>query len=93
MKKVKLMVTEELKYEREVIAEAPDGMTDDQLEKALDRAQSGADSVDEFVGLLSRFGIVVNDAWDDSMNSPDFGEVECDDYEWISGPEDTEATE
>lgn len=93
MKKVKLFVTEELKYRREIIADVPDSMSDESLERALDKAQGGAESADDFAALLKRSGIVISESWDDSMDSPDFGEVECDDYTWIEQPEAPVTTE
>lgn len=83
MKKVTLKVDEILKYTREVVIEVPDDMTEEDLNNALDEAQRRADCVEDFVSRLTRNSeIVAKEPWDDSTDSPDSVEVECDDYEW-----------
>lgn len=81
MKKVKLVVRETLKYNREIIVEVPDDMTDAQIENALNEAEREWGGVDEFVHALRKHGIQNPDGFNSDLDSPDDVESECEDYE------------
>lgn len=85
MRKVKLMVTETLKYEREIIVEVPDDVCETKLEGLLDVADRAgyADGVDGFVRALERRGVQNPDGYDTDLSSPSSYEAECDDYEFL----------
>lgn len=88
MKKVRLDVEEKLRYRREVEVYIPDDMDDSDLEDALDAAVNRSESLDDFIRLLEREGIRC-DGYDDSLDSPSYMEIECDDYDFIvDGEED-----
>ncbi|KKO51115.1 hypothetical protein [Paenibacillus sp. DMB20] len=81
--KVKLMITETLKYDREVIVEVPAHMTERDIEEALNKAERnyGFDGVDGIVHALKRQGITCPDGFDQDLSSPNSVEAECYDYE------------
>ncbi|WP_199615514.1 hypothetical protein [Paenibacillus alkalitolerans] len=81
MPKVKLFVTEKLTYRREIDAEMPEEIEENDLNRILDWAQSGVvESVGDFVHNLREKGFKIGH-YDDDFDSPADGEVECDDYE------------
>lgn len=83
MKKVKLTIEETLKYEREVIIEVPDEMTNGEIESELDYAErnAGRDGLDGIVYTLRRRGMENPDGFDQDLSSPDSVEAEILDYE------------
>jgi hypothetical protein len=81
MKKVKLNVLETLKYQREIEVKIPDDMSEDELNRILDRAQRGT-NLDEFLHRLESNDITFG-VYDDDLSSPYDSEVECDDYTLI----------
>ncbi|MCC3380714.1 hypothetical protein ACFQ5D_10820 [Paenibacillus farraposensis] len=83
MKKVLLTVMETLKYEREIVVEIPDEMTDEQLEKALNKAEQNFGGVSDFLYDLKPYGITNSSGFDESTDSPADMEAECTDYERI----------
>lgn len=89
MKKVVLKIQETLKYNREVPILIPDEMTEKEFNRILDNAQRGAESVDDIVYHLkhSGAGIKQTEPYDTDLDSPDYEEVECDDYEFIDDEE------
>jgi hypothetical protein len=82
MKRVVLKIQETLKYQREVPVMIPDDMDEGELNSALDSAQRGAESVDDIVRGLRRYGIEQNEPYDTDLDSPDWSEAECDDYDF-----------
>lgn len=90
MRKVILKITETLKYQREVPVEVPDFLSENDLNHALDHAQRSAESIDDMVIELRRYGINQTASYDRDLDSPWDVEIECDDYEWISDEEETE---
>lgn len=87
MNKVKLVVIETLKYEREIIVEVPEGISEIKLSGMLDAAERAGqlDGVDGFVGALKRRGIVVSGGYDTDLDSPSSVEAECFNYEILKG--------
>lgn len=85
MKKVKLLITETLKYNREVIVEVPDLMEKSDIEDALDNAErnAGFEGVDGFVHTLKKQGITNPDGVDKDLESPNSVEAECYDYKFL----------
>jgi hypothetical protein len=81
MKKVKLVVSEILKYNRKIIVEVPDNMTDAEIENALNEAEREFGGADEFVHALKKHGIQNHEGFNSDLDSPDEIESECEDYE------------
>lgn len=89
MKKVKLTIEETLKYEREVIIEVPDEMTNSEIESELDYAErnGGREGAEGIVYSLRRRGMENPDGFDQDLYSPDSSEAEILDYEIIDEDE------
>lgn len=83
MQKAKLIITETLEYNREIIVNLPDGMTKADLEEALEDGDREWGGADEFVHELKKHGITCDKGWDTDLDSPDSIESECMDYEII----------
>ena len=85
MKKVQLTIEERLVYSREIVIEVPDEMSESELERALNKAERG-EFIDEFLMNLRQHDIdVSNSSYDDDMSSPERGEVECTEYDFLEG--------
>ncbi|ELK38792.1 hypothetical protein D478_27846 [Brevibacillus agri BAB-2500] len=89
MKQVILNVTETLRYTREVKVEIPEQMTESELNNALDAAQRG-EYMSEFVYVLERKGLKLIEPVDEDMSSPDWSEIECDDYKFVENEDGKE---
>lgn len=87
MRKAKLIVEETVKYQREIKVSVPDEMSDTDLERALSLAER-EDRMDDFLLELERYGVVLEEPYDDDLNSPDQFEVECLEYDFLEGQED-----
>jgi hypothetical protein len=89
MKKVKLTIEETLKYEREVIIEIPDEMTNGEIESELDYAErnGGREGIEGIVYSLRRRGMENPDGFDMDTSSPDSIDAEILDYEVIDEDE------
>ncbi|WP_080833259.1 hypothetical protein [Cohnella massiliensis] len=89
MKKVVLKIQETLRYQREVPVMIPDDMNQEALNAVLDTAQCGAESVDDIIYRLRRHGIQQNEPYDSNLDSPDWSEAECDEYDFPDGGSDS----
>jgi len=87
MKKVRLEVEERLTYRREVDVLVPDDMDGDELEEILSIAERSVDSLGDFVWKLRGYGVTC-DEYDESMDSPDSVDIECDGYDFIDEVEE-----
>lgn len=85
--KVIPVVTETLKYEREVPFVLPEGMSEDEFESVLDKVQRNADSTDDFIYGLEAYGIKQQGDYDSSFDSPSYFDAECDEYEVVDESE------
>ncbi|WP_127532755.1 hypothetical protein [Paenibacillus kobensis] len=84
MKSVTLVIKETLVYERDVQVEIPDDMDEKALNKALDSAQRGSDTIDDMVRKLDKqSGIKLTKPYDTDLSSLDSMEVECDEYDFV----------
>lgn len=86
MKKVRLEVEETLSYRREIDVLVNDDMDEDELENILSKSERSAESLDEFIWNLRDYGVTC-DGYDDSLDSPDSVEIECDQYDFIDEDE------
>lgn len=79
MEKLRLSVVETLKYQREMVIEVPDDMSDEALAAVLDAAESCVSSAEEFAeNLDGHFGVRVVEKPDTDMDSPYHAEIESD---------------
>jgi len=82
-----VVVTETLKYEREIPFVLPEGMSEEEFESALDKVQRNADSADDFIYGLKGYGIKQEGDYDRSYDSPSDFDAECDEYDVVSEAE------
>jgi hypothetical protein len=90
MKKVILEVAETLVYRREIEVEVPDEWNEDHLEHLLNKAQR-EEFLDDFMHVLKKNGVDISNGWDDSLDSPDSCEVECDGFEILDDEKEKES--
>lgn len=83
--KARLSITEKLSYTRIVDVELPEEMTEAELEDLLEDADRSffIQSASDYIRKLQDSGIRPLDCVDDSLDSPDDVEVECETYEPI----------
>jgi hypothetical protein len=86
MKKVRLNIQETLRYQRQMIIEVPDSMTDDRLINFLDKAQRKAQAAIDIGFILEDFSSEINviEQPDESTDSPWDSEIEIDDFDYIN---------
>lgn len=85
MKKVRLSIQETLKYQRAMIIEIPDDMSEDKLNAYLDKAQRKAQAAIDVGYILEDFNdeIYVIEQPDESIYSPWATEIEIDDFDFV----------
>jgi predicted nucleotidyltransferase len=85
MKKVRLNIQETLKYQREMVIEIPDDMSESTLNGFLDRAQRKAQAAIDISYILEDFSDEINtvEQPDESTDSPWDTEIEIDDFDFI----------
>lgn len=83
MRRVTLSIEEKLVYRREIDVLIPDEWDEADLEDVLERAERSNDMLSDFMYDLKKAGVDISEGWDDSLDSPDSGDVECDDYEFL----------
>jgi hypothetical protein len=85
MKKVKLNIQETLKYQREMIIEVPDDMTDGKLNQYLDIAQRKSQAAIDIGYILEDLDDEINiiENPDEDMDSPWDSDIMIDDFDYI----------
>lgn len=89
MKKIKLEIEETLRYDRSMIIEVPESISEDELDTILDRAERAFGSQD-VSNILSRAGIKVLNEPDSDPSSPKTVELEITDITEMDDEEDAE---
>jgi hypothetical protein len=79
--KVKISITETLKYQEELIVIQPENMTDAEFEHILDGAEKQCNSADDMSYFLERYGIKTTGITKSFPDSPFYEELEIDDVE------------
>lgn len=86
-----IKVQETVKFDRELHFQAPNGITEDELDDILNEADRNAQTIEDYADILERHGLEVNQDYDREYDSPTDSELECDDYEFgevVGGEED-----
>ncbi|MDP4087360.1 MAG: hypothetical protein Q8934_22610 [Bacillota bacterium] len=85
MRKVRLSIQETLKYQRDMIIEIPDDMSESTLNSFLDKAQRKAQAAIDVGYILEDFNDEINviEQPDESTDSPCDTEIEIDDFDFI----------
>lgn len=79
MQKLKMSVVETFKYQREMVIEVPDEMSDEALAAILESTEQCVSSAEEFSkDLNGKFGIKVLEKPDSNMGNPYYTEIESD---------------
>jgi hypothetical protein len=86
MKKVRLSIEETLRFQRQMIIEIPDDMTEDKLNNILDKAQRKAQSSSDLPFIIEDLNdqISVFQAPDENIDSPWDTDIEIDDFDYIN---------
>ncbi|MCY8609908.1 hypothetical protein G3M81_12425 [Bacillus paralicheniformis] len=81
MKKVALSINETLKYQRSMVIEIPDELSDEKLDALLDNAEREAEAPGDIPLLLGKIApdIKILESPDESDESPYDTEIEIDD--------------
>jgi hypothetical protein len=85
MKKVRVSIQEVLRYQRQVIIEIPDDMSEDKLNNILDKCQRKAQAASDVPFIIEDLNDDINvlEIPDESMDSPWDSEVEIDDFDYV----------
>jgi hypothetical protein len=85
MKKVRISIEENLRYQREMIIEVPDDMTEDKLNTILDKSQRRAQSAGDIPYIVESLNkdIKIVECPDEDLSSPWDSEIEIDDFDYI----------
>ena len=81
MKKYEIQIREQLTYRKQAIVEVPDTMTDSEFERVLDSLERSADSSNDMRFVADRYGVKVVINNPDDWSSPDYSEVEIEEYD------------
>lgn len=90
MKKYKLSIEETLKYNREMIIEVPDEMSESEFNKILDKVQRKTESADDISYALEKLNIEVIQDVDSDLSSPSYQEIEIEEYDYIKADGENE---
>jgi hypothetical protein len=85
MKKVRVSIQEILRYQRSMVIEIPDDMSEDKLNNILDKAQRKAQQAVDVMYIVEDLSDDINvlEVPDEDMSSPWDSEVEIDDFDYI----------
>lgn len=77
--KAELSIKETLVYKRHIEIELPDGMDEDDLHSLIEKIESRSISdLSDYTERLERAGVKLIEEVDNSLDSPDHTEIECD---------------
>jgi hypothetical protein len=77
--KVRISITETLKYQEELVVIQPDNMTDSEFEAIIDGAEKQCSSADDMSCFLDNYGIETVGMTKSFPDSPYYEELEIDD--------------